>query len=342
MASAVTPPQQLAPTVGPAAAPAGVFIRTGSIGSSGVRVVSGLVHRFGSLSFVSDNAGCLGNNPLPRNGSIINFGDHEVYVATEFVRHYPRKVVLAEDPPSVCAARGRHSSCPASCVEVMVTAPAADAGKGDAGDGEAGRRTTRSARPPLERAENLAGQAGPSNTPVRPNPLRATIEKLAVPVVSSTDVVLTQIQLEEQRQYILQEAIEVARIRQEFDISLREYNIAHGFTPVANNPSRMNDVRARGKNLNAEIARDGRSKSSVSPSLVSDERPKYSTPAKNLRAAGAAAAELSTLSGEALHKQQIRVNELLIIANRQNEAYLKAHAGAAGSQRIHSAGGAGG
>ena len=168
------------------------------------------------------------------------------------------------------------------------------------------------------------------------------IEKLAVPVIPSTDVVLTQTQLEEQRQYILQEAIEVARVRQEFDISLHEYNIAHGFTPVANHPSRINDVRNRGKNLNAEIARDGRSKSSMSPSYLLDDRPKYSTPAKNLRAAEAAAAELSSLTGEALRKQQIRVNELLYVANRQNEAYLKAHPGAGGSQLIHLAGGAGG
>ena len=120
----------------------------------------------------------------------------------------------------------------------------AGAGKGVAGEGDAGTRATRSARPPMEKPENIARQAGTSNMPVRPNPLRETIEKLAVPVVSSTDVVLTQTQLEEQRQYILQEAIEVARVRQEFDISLREYNIAHGFTPVANHPSRMNEVRA--------------------------------------------------------------------------------------------------
>jgi hypothetical protein len=62
----------------------GVFIRTGSvIAASGVRVVSGLVQRLGSLSFINDNAGCLGGQPFPRDGWIMSFGFHEVYVGTE-------------------------------------------------------------------------------------------------------------------------------------------------------------------------------------------------------------------------------------------------------------------
>ena len=132
------------------------------------------------------------------------------------------------------------------------------------------------------------------------------------------------------------------RVRQEFDISLREYNKAHGFTPVANRTSRIDEVRIRGRDLNAEIARDGRSKSSRIASHVSADKPKYSTPGKNLRATEAAAAELSCLSGEAHRKQQDRVNELVSIANHQNEAYFKANPGAGGSRFIHSAGGAGG
>ena len=96
---------------------------------------------------------------------------------------------------------------------------------------------------------------------VVPSPLQDTIEKLATPIAPSADAALAQAQLEEQRQSILQEAIEVARVRQEFDISLREYNKAHGFTPVANHTSRIDEVRNRGRDLNAEIARDGRARS---------------------------------------------------------------------------------
>ena len=86
-----------------------------------------------------------------------------------------------------------------------------------------------------------------SSVPVTPSPLQNVIEKLATPVAPSADAALTQAELEEQRQSILLEAREVARFRQEFDISMCEYNSAHGFTPVANPVSRINEVRARGR-----------------------------------------------------------------------------------------------
>ena len=71
--------------MGPAAVLAGVFIRVGSLIDSGECVVCGLVLRFGSLNVISDNAGCFGSRPLPRNGCLIEFGGLTVYVATEIV-----------------------------------------------------------------------------------------------------------------------------------------------------------------------------------------------------------------------------------------------------------------
>jgi hypothetical protein len=69
---------------------AGVFIQTGSeIASSGEHVVSSLVQRLGSLNFISDNVGCLGGRPFPRNGRIITFDSHEVYVGTKRACRYP-------------------------------------------------------------------------------------------------------------------------------------------------------------------------------------------------------------------------------------------------------------
>ena len=118
--------------------------------------------------------------------------------------------------------------------------------------------------------------------------------------------------------------------------------MAHGFTPIVNPVSRMDEVRTRGRDLNAEIARDGRPISSRTASHVSADKPKYSTPGKNLRAAEVAAAELPSLSGDARHRQQDRVNELVAITNRQNEAFRKANPDAGGSRYIHSNGGAGG
>ena len=67
------------------------------------------------------------------------------------------------------------------------------------------------------------------------------------------------------------------------------------------------------------------------------EKPKYSSPAKTLRAADAARLELSGLTGEARRKQQDRVNELVAEAKAQNEAFQKANPGAGGSQIVNSA-----
>ena len=88
--------------------------------------------------------------------------------------------------------------------------------------------------------------------------------------------------------------------REDFERSLCEYNLVHGFTPVAKGPSRLKEVRDRGRRLNAEIEKDGRT--SRTSSVLSAEKPRYSTPAKTLRAAEAALAELPHLSGEALKK----------------------------------------
>jgi hypothetical protein len=67
----------------------------------------------------------------------------------------------------------------------------------------------------------------------------------------------------------------------------------------------------------------------------------YSSPVKNLRAAAEVAKELSSLSGEALHEQQARLNQLLSEASKQQEAFKKANPGASASQYIASVGGAG-
>jgi hypothetical protein len=140
----------------------GVFIRTGSvIAASGVHVVSGLVQRLGSLSFIADNAGCLGGRPFPRNGRIMSFGSHEVYVGTERVCRYPEQVLVAADPPSHLLAHAGRSARPVESAEVMMAGTTASSA-GGAGKGAAveapleQEKTKRSARPLLERAENLA------------------------------------------------------------------------------------------------------------------------------------------------------------------------------------------
>jgi hypothetical protein len=154
--------------VGPIDVLVGIFIRTGSvIASSGERVVSGLVQRLGSLSFISDNAGCLGGRPFPRNGCIITFGSHEVYVGTERMCRYHEQVLVAVDPPSHLLARAGHSARPVESTEVMMAGTAVSLaggiGKAAAADVPPEQeKAKRSARPPLERAENQAGTSGVS------------------------------------------------------------------------------------------------------------------------------------------------------------------------------------
>jgi hypothetical protein len=93
-------------------------------------MVSGLVQRLGSLSFISDNAGCLGGWPFPRNGRIMPFGSHEVYVGTERICRYPEQVLVAADPPSHLLAHAGRSTRPVDLAEVMMAGTAAPSAGG--------------------------------------------------------------------------------------------------------------------------------------------------------------------------------------------------------------------
>ena len=174
MASVCSPRRQLAPTVGPAAALAGVHIRAGLLTVSGERVVSGLVQRLGSLDFVNDNAGCFANGgKFPKNGSIIEFGSLRVYYGTVPERQCLSPVLVAPDPPR-SAVRSGHA---AGSVEVLVVG-AAGAGKEAAAEGAGQARSTRTAKPPTERDQEVAG----TSTAPPETPLQAAMNVRATPV----------------------------------------------------------------------------------------------------------------------------------------------------------------
>jgi hypothetical protein len=186
----------------------GVFIRTGSvIAALGVRVVSGLVQRLGSLSFISDNTGCLGGRPFPRDGRIMSFSSHEVYVGTERVCR--EDVLVAADPPSHRLAHAGRSARSVESAEVMMagtSVPSAeDAGKAAASDTPPEPlKAKRSARPPLEHVENLAGTSG---VPARGQVLLPIIDRLLDPVRSGDDPEQTREVLEGSRQALVDEAL---------------------------------------------------------------------------------------------------------------------------------------
>jgi hypothetical protein len=211
-----------------------VFIRMGSvIAASGVRVVSGLVQRIGSLSFISDNADCLGGRPFPRNGWIMSFDSHEVYVGTESVCR--EQVLVAADPLSHMLAHAGHSARPVESAEVMMAgtsmlpAGGADKGAAAAETPPEQEKTKRSVRPPLEHAENLAGTSGVS---ARGQPLIPIINRLLEPVQSDDNPEQAKEVLEGLHQALIDEALAMQQERERFNWQLREYEAAQGFTPV--------------------------------------------------------------------------------------------------------------
>ncbi|KAK1615926.1 hypothetical protein QYE76_021443 [Lolium multiflorum] len=300
MAYAVTIPRHLAPTVGPSASSAGVFIRTG-LTITTERVASGLIWRFGSLDCVSDNAGCFADRPFPAGGSVISFGGFDVYVATVAPPRYPRRVLRCASPPPRAG-----SSAPASPAVVQVMM---------AGE-ELPSKSTRVRGPDLER--NVGGHASASGAkpPPPPSRLEQVRAKLSTPLTTGAgaDAATVEADLEAHRVLLLKQTEELAAAKRQWDITQREYNRAHGLTPGGDNPSRAGQIRRRGRDLGAEIDRDGAD--APAPSM---ELPIYNTPDKNMLAAEAAAEELHRLEGEELRRQTTRVTELVKAANRQSK-----------------------
>jgi hypothetical protein len=246
----------------------------------------------------------------------MSFGSHEVYVGTK--RICRKEVLVASDPPSHRLAHAGRSVRSVESAEVMMAGtsvpPADGAGKAAAAGDTPPEppKVKRSARPPLERAENLAGT---SAVPARGEVLLPIIDRLLEPVRSGDDPEQTREVLEGSRQALVDEALAMNQECERFNRQLREYEAAHGFTPVVTRPSRIEEIRTGGRDLNTELGKDVKAKSHTATSTV----PKviYSSPVKNLRAAAEVAKDLPCLSGEALREQQARLNQLLSEATKQ-------------------------
>jgi len=135
--------------------------------------------------------------------------------------------------------------------------------------------------------------------------LHAAMQSLRIPIgtnVDATNIAEARTQLEERRQQMLDLSETLAATQRRLDAAQLERDAAYGFTPAAAEPSRVADVRARGGAI-------GRALGAV-PTV-------YETPAKNMRAAQAAAAGLDQLAGEELKERIGRMRELLHAANTQ-------------------------
>jgi hypothetical protein len=180
----------LAPTVGHSAPAAGVFFRTGLIITTGEQVASGLIWRFGSLDCVSDNAGCFADRPFPAGGSIISFGQHDVYVAAIAPPRYPQQVLRCASPPPGAGASNTLAS-PCVVQEVMAT-----------GD-ENATRTTRTRGPHLERNTDGGGSTSGARAPPPASQLDATRARLSTPLTAGADPTTIEADLEAHRQLLL-------------------------------------------------------------------------------------------------------------------------------------------
>jgi hypothetical protein len=169
-------------------------------------VVSGLVQRLGSLDLVNDNVGCFANGGrFPKNGRIIEFDSHRIYLGTVPEHRYPSLVLVASDPPRSSAARGPRSDRAAGSVEVMM-AGAGGTSKGPTEEGAGQTKSGRTAKPPTERDEIVADT---SNAPPAATPLQAAMSELATPIARNADVAATQVELEAHRHTLLTGAANV-------------------------------------------------------------------------------------------------------------------------------------
>ncbi|KAK1629483.1 hypothetical protein QYE76_003798 [Lolium multiflorum] len=313
MASVCSPRRQLAPTVGHEVALAGVHIRAGILDINGERTVSALVQRIYNMDFINDNAGCFANGgKFPQNGRTIEFGSIRVYFGTVPVRQRLSPVLVAPDPPRwLCAGRA------AGSVEVMM-AGAVNTGKGAVEEGDERAASTRPAKPPLERD---AGIAGASSAPPA-TPLQAAMHTLATPIAQNIDPAKAQEELEATRKALLTGGADIIRAQRELNLTLREYNAAHGFASVSAHAARIPENRLKARNLDQDLRKEVLTGKSASVSVSIVEKPKYSSPDKTIKAAKAAVELCESLSGDELAKQQERVKELLKTIEQQNAEQL--------------------
>ena len=120
------------------------------------------------------------------------------------------------------------------------------------------------------------------------DPLRAMMQSLRVPIgtdIDASNIAEARTRLDEDRQRLLDLTETLAATQRRLDSAQLERNAAYGFTPAAPEPSWVANVQARGGAI-------GRAFGALPPV--------YETPAKNMRSAQAAAADMDQLTGEEL------------------------------------------
>jgi hypothetical protein len=189
--------------MGQRAATTGVKFRPGSPSIPGERVASGLIWRFGTLDYISDNLACFGDG-FGGSGSFLDIGSHCFYVAKPF----PEEVTDVLDPLGDAGSDCSESSDLCAMVEVMAL------------EEDGGGDLPCTARPPLE-CPPLPEQDLP---PPERDVLDATITDLHAPLDLTADPAKLSEDLEQTRRNLLKEAIGVEDTHRRILSTLHEYN----------------------------------------------------------------------------------------------------------------------
>jgi hypothetical protein len=190
-------------------------------GPSSEKVASGLVCRFGTFDCVDDNLAHF-ENGFSNCGSFLDVGSHRFYVAKPF----PEEVTDMLDP--LCDADSDDGESSDFWNMVKVRALEEDGGGG----------LPRSACPPLERLPPPEQNLPPPERDV----LDAAIMDLCAPLDISADPVKVSEDLKQTRLNLLKEAVDVDDTHWHVLSMINEYNVAHGFTPAGDSPSRVGQV----------------------------------------------------------------------------------------------------
>jgi hypothetical protein len=178
--------------MGQRAAATGVKFRPGPSSALGEKVASGLVWRFGTFDYVSDNLAYF-KNGFGNSGSFLDVGSHRFYVAKPF----PEEVTDVLDP--LCDTGSDYSESSDLCTMVEVLALEDDGG----GD------LPRTARPPLEHPPQQEQDLPPPEWDM----LDAAIMDLRAPLDLTVDPVKLSEDLERTRRNLLKEAIGIEDTR---------------------------------------------------------------------------------------------------------------------------------
>jgi hypothetical protein len=157
----------LAPTVGQSTAASGVKFWPGPSSALGEKVASGLVWRFGTFDYVSDNLSHF-ENGFGNSGSFLDVGSHHFYVAKPF----PEEVADVFDPLCDGGSSCGESSNLGAMVEVMAL------GGDEGGDSPRPERPSPERLLPQEQDAPLPEQDAPDVSVVH---LRAPLSRVIDP-----------------------------------------------------------------------------------------------------------------------------------------------------------------